>query len=201
MNLAVSTASEPPRRPPGSRASCGIAARLLYHDDVLLNPLPYTHSEQLVAVSEKRPGDDKSPPVYLNFLDWRRETQTFASMAIYRNKDYNVSGTAEAQRLSGYMISADFFPTLGVNPVLGRTFRADDDQVGAAPVVILGGGFWTRAFGAAPDVAGKSLVLNGTSYTIVGVIPSSFSFYGQDRDVYTPIGQWNDASFRDRRIS
>jgi predicted permease len=170
-------------------------------DGVLLNPLPYPHSEQLVAVSEKRPGDDKSPPVYLNFLDWRRETQTFASMAIYRNKDYNVSGTAEAQRLSGYMISADFFPTLGVNPVLGRAFRSDDDLVGAAPVVILGGGFWTRAFGASPDVAGKSLILNGTSFTIVGVIPSSFSFYGQDRDVYTPIGQWNDASFRDRRIS
>ncbi len=168
---------------------------------VLLNPLPYPHSEQLVAVSEKRPGDDKSPPVYLNFLDWRRETRTFASMAIYRNKDYNVSGTAEAQRLSGYMISADFFSTLGVNPVLGRTFRTADDEVGAGPVVILGGGFWTRAFGASADVTGKSLVLNGTSYTIVGVIPSSFSFYGQDRDVYTPIGQWNDASFRDRRIS
>lgn len=170
-------------------------------DGVLLNPLPYPHSEQLVAVSEKRPGDDKSPPVYLNFLDWRRETRTFASMAIYRNKDYNVSGTAEAQRLSGYMISADFFSTLGINPVLGRTFLPEDDEVGAAPVVILGGGFWTRAFGASPDVTGKSLVLNGTSYTIVGVIPSSFSFYGQDRDVYTPIGQWNDASFRDRRIS
>jgi putative ABC transport system permease protein len=170
-------------------------------DGVLLNPLPYPHSDQLVAVSEKRPGDDKSPPVYLNFLDWRRETQTFASMAIYRNKDYNVSGTAEAQRLSGYMISSEFFSTLGVNPILGRLFRAEDDEVGAAPVVILGGGFWTRAFGASPNVAGKSLVLNGTSYTIVGVIPASFSFYGQDRDVYTPIGQWNDASFRDRRIS
>jgi predicted permease len=168
---------------------------------VLLNPLPYPHSEQLVAVSEKRPGDDKSPPVYLNFLDWGRETQTFASMAIYRNKDYNVSGTAEAQRLTGYMISADFFSTLGVNPVLGRTFRPEDDVIGAAPVVVLGGGFWNRAFGASPDVAGKSLILNGTSYTIVGVIPSSFSFYGQDRDVYTPIGQWNDPSFRDRRIS
>ncbi len=170
-------------------------------DGVLLNPLPYPHSEQLVAVSEKRPEDEKSPPVYLNFLDWQRETRTFASMAIYRNKDYSVSGTTDAQRLSGYMVSADFFPTLGVNPVLGRMFRPEDDQVGAGPVVILGGGFWTRAFGASREVIGKSLVLNGTSYTIVGVIPANFRFYGQDRDVYTPIGQWNDASFRDRRIS
>ena len=168
---------------------------------VLLNPLSYPHSEQLMAVSEKRPGDDKSPPVYLNFLDWQRDTQTFASMAIYRNSDYNVTGMAEAHRLSGYMISADFFSTLGVIPVIGRTFQLEDDRVGAAPVVILGGGLWTREFGASPNVVGQSLILNGTSYTIVGVIPSSFRFYGQDRDVYTPIGQWNDVSFRDRHIS
>jgi predicted permease len=168
---------------------------------VLLNPLPYSRSEQLVTVFEKRPGSDQSPPVYLNFLDWQRENRTFSSMAIYRNQDYSVTGLSEAWRVSGYMVSADFFSTLGVNPILGRTFRADDDQVGAAPVVILGGGFWSREFGSSPDVIGRSLTLNGTSYTIVGIIPASFAFYGHDRDVYTPIGQWNDPSFRDRRIS
>src|SRR5260370_19365938 len=122
-------------------------------------------------------------------------------MAIYRNQDYNVTGATEAERLSGYMISAEFFSTLGVQPVLGRTFRADDYQVGRAPVVILGGGLWKRTFGSSPDVIGKSLTLNGTSFIVVGVIPPSFTFYGHDRDVYTPIGQWNDPSFRDRRIS
>ncbi len=168
---------------------------------VLLNPLPYPHSEQLVSVYQKTPGVDQGPVVYLNFLDWQRDTQTFSSMAIYRNEDYNLTALAQAERLSGYMISAGFFSTLGVNPVLGRTFLAGDDQLGAAPVVILGGGFWSREFGASPDVIGKSLTLNGTSYTVVGVIPGSFTFYGHDRDVYTPIGQWNDPSFRDRRIS
>jgi predicted permease len=168
---------------------------------VLLNPLPYPHSEQLVAVYGNTPGFEHGPVVYLNFLDWQRDTQTFSSMALYRNQGYNVTGTAEAERLSGYMISAGFFSTLGVPPILGRTFRPDDDQVGAAPVVILGGGLWRRKFGASPDVIGKSLTLNGTSYMVVGVIPADFSFYGQDRDVYTPIGQWNDPSFRDRRIS
>ena len=168
---------------------------------VLLNPLPYPHSEQLVSVYQKTPGVDRGPVVYLNFLDWQRDTQTFSSMAIYRNEDYNLTALAQAERLSGYMISAGFFSTLGVNPVLGRTFLPSDDQLGAAPVVILGGGFWSREFGASPDVIGKSLTLNGTSYTVVGVIPGSFTFYGHDRDVYTPIGQWNDPSFRDRRIS
>ncbi len=168
---------------------------------VLLNPLPYSHSEQLVAVYGKTPGFDQGPIVYLNFLDWQRDTQTFSSMAVYRNQNYNVTGTTEAERLNGYMISSGFFSTLGVQPILGRAFRSDDDQVGAAPVVILGGGLWRRKFGSSPDVIGKSLTLNGTSYLVVGVIPPGFTFYGSDRDVYTPIGQWNDPSFRDRRIS
>jgi predicted permease len=168
---------------------------------VLLTPLAYPRSGQLVAIYGKTPGYEHAPINYLNFLDWKRETQTFSSMAMYRNQDYNLIGTGEvAERVRGYMISAEFFSTLGVTPVLGRTFRADDDQVGAAPVVILGGGFWRRKFGSSLEITGKSLTLNGTSYAIVGVIPAGFTFYGQDRDVYTPIGQWSDPSFRDRRV-
>ncbi|MFZ0819007.1 MAG: ABC transporter permease [Candidatus Acidiferrales bacterium] len=167
---------------------------------VLLNPLAYPHSGQLVAVYGKAPGYDEAPISYLNFLDWQRDTQTFSSMAMYRNQDYNFVGMDQAERLSGYMISADFFSTLGVAPILGRTFHPDDDRPGVAPVVILGGGLWQRKFGSSLEIIGKPIILNGTSYTIVGVIPPGFTFYGHDRDVYTPIGQWNDPSFRDRRI-
>jgi predicted permease len=168
---------------------------------VLLNPLQYPHSSQLVAIYEKIAGFDSAPIEYLNFLDWQRDGKSFASMAVYRNEDYNFIGNGEGERLSGYMISAGFFNALGVGPVVGRTFRVDDDQLGAAPVVILSGGFWKRKFGSSPEVIGKPIILNGTAYTIVGVMPDSFSFYGNMRDVYTPIGQWRDASFRDRRIS
>ncbi len=167
---------------------------------ILLDPLPYPHSEELAAIFENRPGDTRSPAIYLNFLDWERENRTFSSMAIYRNQDYNVSGLGEALRVSGYMVSAGFFPTLGANPILGRTFRKEDDRIGAAPVVMLGGGFWGREFGG-ENVIGRPLTLNGTLYTIIGVIPAGFRFYGQERDVYTPIGQWDDPSFLDRRIS
>ena len=168
---------------------------------VLLNPLAYPQSSQLVAIYEKTQGSDKEPMEYLNFLDWQRDSHTFASMAAYRNEDYNFIGNGEGERLSGYMVSADFFTTLRVAPILGRSFRRDEDQLGAAPVVILSGGFWKRKFGSSPDIIGKLIILNGTSYTIVGVIPDSFSFYGNMRDVYTPIGQWRDPSFRDRRVS
>jgi predicted permease len=167
---------------------------------VLLNPLAYPHSEQLVTVYGKTPGFARAPISYLNFLDWQRATRTFSSMALYRNEPYNLTGIGEAELVGGSMISADFFPTLGVTPVLGRNFRTDDDRAGAAPVVMLGGGLWKRKFGSSPDVIGKSLALNGASYTIVGVVPPSFNFYGSERDLYTPAGQWTDPSFLDRRI-
>ncbi len=167
---------------------------------VLLNPLAYPHSGQLVAIYGTTPGIDQGPITYLNFLDWEHGSQTFSSMAMYRNQDYNLIGSDVAERLTGYMVSADFFSTLGVNPILGRTFSHSDDYPGAAPVVILSGGFWKRKLGSSLEIIGKPVVLNGTSYTVVGVIPAGFTFYGHDRDVYTPIGQWNDPSFRDRRI-
>ncbi|HKS81165.1 MAG TPA: ABC transporter permease [Candidatus Acidoferrales bacterium] len=167
---------------------------------VLLNPLPYPNSAQLISIYGSAPGVARGPITYLNFLDWQRDTQTFSSMAMYRGQDYNFIGTGPAERLSGSMVSASFFSTLGVVPILGRDFRARDDEVGAASVVILGAGFWKRRFAASQEVIGKSLNLNGVSYTVVGVVPSGFSFYGQFRDVYTPIGQWDDPSFHDRRI-
>ncbi|HEX7960872.1 MAG TPA: ABC transporter permease, partial [Terriglobales bacterium] len=168
---------------------------------VLLNPLPYRDSNQLVAVYGDAPGFEKSPVSYPNFVDWQRQNEVFSSMALYRHEDYNFTGNGEGERVTGYMVTADFFRTLSVTPVLGRTFRPDDDVVGGAPVVVLGGGLWQRRFGSTPDIIGKTMTLNGVSYTVIGVIPSQFSFYGNTWDVYVPLGQWNDPSFRDRRIS
>ncbi|MBV8208043.1 MAG: ABC transporter permease [Acidobacteria bacterium] len=168
---------------------------------VLLSPLPYPHPNELVRIYERTPGVKAGPIRYLNFLDWQRSARAFSSMAIYRNEDYDFTGQGQSERLSGYMVSADFFRTLGIEPTAGRTFRAEDDVLGAGPVAVLGGGFWRRRFGGSAAVVGQSLALNGVSYTIIGVMPESLSFYGNSRDVYTPIGQWRDPSFRDRRIS
>jgi predicted permease len=167
---------------------------------VLLNPLTYPSASQLVALYEDAPGFAKAPISYLNFLDWQRLAQTCSSMAIYRNQDYSVTGGSQAERLSGFMVSADFFRTLGQNPLVGRDFEAADDHLGSAPVVVLGGGYWQRRFGASLAVLGTSLTLNGVPHTVVGVMPPQFTFYGSARDVYTSIGRWNDPSFRDRSI-
>ena len=167
---------------------------------VLLNPLPWPDSSRLVTIYEKNAGLDKAPISYLNFLDWQRTSRAFSSMALYRHEDYTFTGRAEAERVNGFMISADFFRTLGVHPILGRDLRADDDRLGAGPVVLLGGGFWKRRFGSSPNMLGRSIELNGVTYTVVGIVPADFSFYGQQRDVYVPVGQWTDPSFRDRRV-
>jgi len=167
---------------------------------VLLNPLPYPQSRQLAAVYEKNAGLDRAPISYLNFLDWQRQTKTFSSLAIYRGEDYTLTGQGEAVRLRGFMISADFFSTLGIHPSIGRNFTAADDRVGAAPVAILSGGLWKRRFGSSPAILGHPVDLDGSSYTVIGILPSGFTFYGTQRDVFTPIGQWNDPSFLDRRV-
>jgi predicted permease len=167
---------------------------------VLLNPLPYPHSAQLVALYAKDAEMDRAPISYLNFLDWQRATQTFSSLAIYRHEDYNFTGRGQPERVNGFMVSATFFPTLGIHPILGRDFRSEDDHIGAAPVVILSDGFWHSHFGASPHIVGNSIDLNGTDYTVTGVLPPGFAFYGIQRDLYIPIGQWDDPSFLDRRV-
>jgi putative ABC transport system permease protein len=167
---------------------------------VLLNPLPYPRAAELVTIYEDAPGVSKGSMSYLNFLDWQRMSRTFSSMAIYRFQDYSLTGAGQAERLTGFMVSADFFRTLGQTPILGRDFTTDDDRVGAPPVAILSGGLWERRFGGSRSVLNSTITLNGALYTVVGVVPSSFTFYGQQRDVYTAIGQWNDPSFRDRGI-
>jgi predicted permease len=167
---------------------------------VLLNPLPYPHASELVALYEKNAGMNEAPISYLNFLDWQRSSKTFASMAIYRHEDYNLTGSGRAERVNGLMVSAEFLMTLGVHPALGRDLNKSDDRLGAQPVVLLSNGFWQRHFGGDPAVLGKSLELEGTDYTIAGVLPSRFSFNDVERDVFVPVGRWDDPSFLDRRV-
>jgi predicted permease len=171
---------------------------------VLLEPLPYPEPDRLVALYSRDANYMRSSIAYLNFLDWVRDNRSFSALAAYRGDNYALTGTGEPERVPAGMISASFFPLLGVRPALGRTFLPEEDQLGAAPVVVIGSGFWKRKFGAAPDALGKTLTLNGVAHTIVGVVPED---YGSCRsnlycsDVYTPIGQWNDPTFRDRRTA
>ncbi len=167
---------------------------------VLLHPLPFPAPDRLYSVYTRTEQFSKGSVSYPNFLDWRRGTGTFAALGAYRADDFNLTGSGEAERLRANMVSADFFPLLGVRPTLGRTFLPDEDRAGAGPVVVLADGLWKRKFGGDPNVAGKIIHLNGNAYTVIGVAPGRLTV-SDDADVYVPIGQWTDQTFLDRRAS
>jgi predicted permease len=173
---------------------------------VLLNPLPYPHSDQVVTVAEWFPKYGEGAISYPDFLDWARLNHTFASLAAYRRDGFNLTGQGDAEQVTATEVSASFFSLLGVNPILGRTFSSAEDQLGGPPAVILSGGFWKSKFGSSPDIIGKGLSLDGTDYTVVGVIPESFYFccsWTEFRlsDVYVTIGASKDPAVRDRRMT
>ena len=173
---------------------------------VLLNPLPYSHSEQIVTVTSWFPGYGEGSNSYPDFLDWGRLNQTFSSLAAYRRESFNLAGPGDAERVSAMEVSASFFSLLNVNPIVGRNFSAAEDQLGGPPAVILSDGFWKRKFGSAPDIIGKVVNLDGTDYTVVGVTPQNFYFCCETinfhlSDVYVPIGASRDPWVHDRRIT
>jgi predicted permease len=169
---------------------------------VLLNPLPFPAPNQLVALYAKRVGFERASISYPNFLDWQRDNRSFAAMAAFRQDDFNLTGSGEAEHIRGGMVSADFFATLGVKLAQGRFFTADEDRIGGAPVALISAGLWSRKFGASPDVVGQRIALNGSDYTIIGVVPTSFHLrlngFAENSDAYIPIGQWTDVVFHDR---
>ena len=170
---------------------------------VLLNPLPYPQPDRLVALYSRTSTFAQASISYPNFLDWQRNNRSLAAIAAYRSDNFNLTGAGEPERVRTEMISADFFSILGVTPLMGRDFTSQDDHAGGAPVVILSEGFWKRKLGGSPQVLGQALTLNGTPYTVVGIIPESFFFIGSNfqlGDAYVPIGQWTDPTFLDRRV-
>ena len=169
---------------------------------VLLNPLPFRQPEQLVSMFQKIKNFDNGSISYPNFKDWQRMNTTFAGMAAYRSTGFNLSGNGEPERLHGEMISAGFFEILDVNPILGRTFAADEDRIGANPTVMITEGLWQRKFGGRKDIIGQRMILDDVGRTIVGVIPSSFHLRIQNfqrggplNDVYVPVGEYNEPKF------
>jgi predicted permease len=163
---------------------------------VLLNPLPFSHPEQLVSISQSKPNFEMGAMPYPNFLDLQKENQTFSSMAIHRQTTFGLLGAGESESVDGRSVSADYFKVLDIKPELGRTFVAGEDQPGAQPVIVISGSLWQRKFGGAMDIIGKSVNLDDRYYTIIGVLPKNFIF--RANDVYVPIGQLNIRSLKSR---
>ncbi|MGI8770686.1 MAG: ADOP family duplicated permease [Acidobacteriaceae bacterium] len=168
---------------------------------VLLNPLPYPHPEELVTVHAAKQNFSEGSISYLNFRDWQKDNKTLAALAVSRGTGFILTGAGASEEVRGEFVSSDFFPVLGVQPEAGRLFAPHEDEIGRGPVALISAGFRARKFGARSDVLGKTLTLDGRDYTIVGVLPASFSLTINNfraSDIYVPIGQFRNPALKDR---
>ncbi|HET6936783.1 MAG TPA: ABC transporter permease [Candidatus Angelobacter sp.] len=168
-------------------------------NSVLLRPLSYPEPERLTLLFTSMPQFRDASVSYPNFLDWQQRSRSFENMAAYRNETFNLTGQANPERLRGQMASSTLFSVLGVQPIIGRTFTADEDRRGAAPVVVLTDSFWKSRFSGDPGVIGRTITLNEKLYTIIGVVPSDDVMLRRT-SVLVPIGQWSEPLFLDRSV-
>jgi putative ABC transport system permease protein len=154
---------------------------------VLLRPLPYPQSEQLVRVFGTQPTLPEAPSSPANFLEWRTENQAFEHIATYIGKGFNLSGTDKPERVIGARVSSDLFQLLRVQPMLGRDFTAEEDRDRAERVVILSYDFWQHRFVGDRNAIGQTIKLSDQTYTIVGVMPRGFAFPNTRAQIWTPV--------------
>src|SRR5215208_671026 len=159
---------------------------------VLLHPLPYREPDQLVKVLQSSANPGKfgmaSLWAYPRFAALRDQNETFAGVAAYARRAFNLTGTDEPERLQAEFVSADYFPLLGIDAAQGRTFLPEEDRTPSTHgVALLGYGLWQRRFGGDPSAVGKTVELDKHALTIVGVLPRGFKGQSGTADVWMPM--------------
>jgi putative ABC transport system permease protein len=167
---------------------------------VLLQPLPYKNPGRLVWVSEVWPhGGSKSNFVPRpDFINWRNQNHVFKDIAAYGGqKNLDLTGVGEPQRIPAVRVSGSFFRVLGVGPTVGRGFLPQEDQQGGTRAVVLSHKIWQRLFSSNPAILGKPVTLDGQGYTVVGVLPAGFRFPDNnlEADLLLPIALTNNGNW------
>lgn len=156
----------------------------------LLRPLPYSNPDELVALWQEnlQQGWIRNPVSYPNFVDWREQNKVFEQMSAYDVFDFNLTGDDQPERLRGVRVSANLFSMLGAKVALGREFLPEEEQPGKNRVIVLSHGLWQRRFGGTTDILGRTVSLDGATYTVVGVMPQGFQFpMFMPTDIWTPL--------------
>jgi macrolide transport system ATP-binding/permease protein len=175
----------------GMGASVAIFA---FVDAALIKPLPYANPERLVHVTESDAALPRVNLSYLDYMDWKRMNTVVSSLEAF-SPGWNLllSTASGTEPLAGERVSAGFFRTLGVVPVLGRDFHPGEDEAGHAPVVMITYGTWQGRFNGKKDIIGQSVDLNSVAYTIIGVLPREFAFApGRDAEFWAALQPDND---------
>ena len=170
-------------------------------DQVLLRPLPFAQPSQLVAISEasydKDAASGSGGTPLPDAEDWQTRSHTLQSVAYYTYNAPIVGGILRPQSESQLIASTNFFNTLGVQPAMGRGFAVDESNGARTHVVVLGAEAWHTLFNSDPKVVGRVVPLNGTPYTVVGVMPESFRFQGGSDFLFSPLDV-TDKNLQDR---
>src|SRR5262245_36810398 len=174
-------------------------------DAVLLRPFPFADADRLFVIWETdlKRGMSRAEVSYPSFEDWRHEAKSFELLAAMPNavsEQFVMTGASEPARFRGVSVSASFFDLLGSKPALGRGLRAEDDRPQAPRVVVLSHGLWQRQFGGDPAALGRVVTLDGTPFTIVGVMPPAFA-YPRGAELWTPIVPSQPQYVNDRKVS
>jgi putative ABC transport system permease protein len=168
-------------------------------DQLLLRPLPYPGGENLVMLYESMSSNSHNSVSPANWLDWQRDNRTLERVAAWAaGRSATLTGAGDATRLSVQAVSWEFFPVLGVAPILGRTIEDDDDQPNAPDVAVISHRLWQTRFGADRNVVGRFIQLNDTPTQVVGVMPPQFRFVYHDSDVWMPLKLDRNAPWRER---
>jgi putative ABC transport system permease protein len=177
------------RRNPGFAAvailtlAIGIGANIVIFsvvNGILLKPLPFPDSHRVVTIWETDANRNvtRGTASAAEFLDWRDMNHVFQELSGWRALYFTITGGGEPERVWGSQVSGNFFRTLRVTPMLGRDFTPEDEQIGHEHVVILSYGLWQSRYGSDAGILGKTILLNEESFTVIGVLPRSFSLYG-----------------------
>jgi putative ABC transport system permease protein len=156
-------------------------------DGVLLKPLPYERPEELVFIWEKPPGGERNGISSMNYLDWQAKNQSFVHMAAMTGAGMTLSGINEPQQLRGSQVGARYFDILGVKPALGRTFSPEEDQPGKEQVAVLSHKLWESRFGGDATILGRSILLNGKPFNVIGVMSAGSAFDRSFTELWTPL--------------
>jgi putative ABC transport system permease protein len=154
-------------------------------DAVLIRPLPYPKSERLVKadVFNLKSGDFYGKTSYPDFTDWSEQSHFFDDLAAYEDKTFNLAGTLHPEHVKGQVASPDFFETLGVEPLYGRSLASARNQ----QAVVLSYSLWSHSFGSDPRFIGRSITLDGYSYEVIGVMPRGFQFPDPQTELWVSI--------------
>ena len=157
-------------------------------DAALLQPLPYSNANRLLAVDEKGPAFPRSNISRDDYDDWKRMNRSFSSLDVYTGMGYLLRTSSGMVPVPAARVSDGFFSTLGVNPMLGRLFLPGEDRPGQPKIVVLPYGTWLKRFGGRSDIIGQAITLSGDTYTVVGVLPREFVFAPRgDAEFWIPL--------------